>query len=65
MIRHLTMMLAGLIATVTAFLVVNFTFDPVFVLWLAPTVLITPVIMILSTKIGKETMPRGMPRDSV
>jgi len=63
-IRHLTMMLAGLIATVTAFLVVNFTFDPVFVLWLAPTVLITPVIVIWSIKIEKDAVPRGMPQDN-
>ena len=64
-IRHLNMMLAGLISTVTAFLVVNFTFDPAFVLWLAPTVLITPVIVIWSIKIEKGGMPKVTPRDSV
>ena len=63
-IRHLNMMLAGLISTVTAFLVVNFTFDPAFVLWLAPTVLITPVIVIWSIKIRRKGMPSGVPRDS-
>ncbi len=51
--RHLTMMLAGSIATITAFVVVNFTFDPAFVLWLAPTVFITPVIVIWNIKIRK------------
>ncbi len=42
---HLTMMLAGTIATVTAFVVTNFTLNPEFVLWLLPTVVITPLIV--------------------
>lgn len=42
--RHLTNMLAGTIATVTAVLVTNVTTEPAWVAWLAPTVVITPVI---------------------
>ena len=42
--RHLTNMLAGTIATVTAVLVTNVTTEPIWVTWLAPTVVITPVI---------------------
>tara|TARA_B100000029_G_scaffold505281_1_gene585710 strand:+ start:712 stop:1371 length:660 start_codon:yes stop_codon:yes gene_type:complete len=42
--RHLTNMLAGTIATVTAALVTNVTTEPIWVAWLTPTVVITPVI---------------------
>ena len=50
------MMLAGSIATITAFVVVNFTFDPAFILWLAPTVVITPIILIWNIKIVRGTV---------
>lgn len=42
--RHLSRMLAGSIATITAAVVVNLGFLPALVTWLGPTVLITPVI---------------------
>ena len=42
--RHLTNMLAGTIATVTAVFVTNVMTEPIWVAWLAPTVVITPVI---------------------
>ena len=42
--QHLSKMLAATIATLTAFVVTNFVFDPAFVLWLAPTVLVSPII---------------------
>lgn len=42
--RHLTRMLAGTIATVTAVAVVNLRFLPEVVVWLAPTLLLTPLI---------------------
>lgn len=42
--RHLSRMMAGSIATITAAVVVNLTFLPALVLWLGPTVLITPII---------------------
>lgn len=62
-VRHLTMMLAGSIATITAFIVVNFTFKPAFVLWLAPTLVITPVIVVWNIRIRRGTTPKGMPQN--
>ncbi|MEL7833425.1 hypothetical protein [Fodinibius sp. Rm-B-1B1-1] len=44
MFEHIQGMLAAYIATFTAFLVVNVTFLPMAVVWLAPTVIGTPVI---------------------
>ena len=58
---HLTRMLAGTIATVTAFLVTNLTFDPAFLLWLAPTVAITPLIVWWNRRIQADEKPPGMP----
>ncbi|MFC4350967.1 hypothetical protein ACFOW6_05370 [Fodinicurvata halophila] len=43
--RHLTRMLGGSIATITAAVVVNLTFLPQLVGWLGPTALITPLIV--------------------
>ena len=42
--RHLTNMMGGTIAVITAVLVVNPPFEPEWVLWVLPTALITPVI---------------------
>ena len=42
--RHLTNMLAGTIAVITAVLVTNLNIKPVFILWILPTILITPLI---------------------
>ena len=42
---HVTRMLAGTIAAVTAFTVVNVRFEPAFVVWLAPTLVLTPLIV--------------------
>ena len=42
--RHLTNMMAGTIATITAVTVVNVDMDPVWVPWILPTVVITPLI---------------------
>ena len=59
--QHLTMMLAGTIATITAFVVTNFTMQPAFILWLAPTVVITPIIIVWNRRIRAGKRPRGMP----
>lgn len=48
---HLTMMLAATIATVTAFVVTNFTLEPAFILWLLPTVVITPIIVVMNRRV--------------
>lgn len=44
-IEHLGKMMGATIATLTAFIVTNFVFEPAFVLWLAPTALIVPIIV--------------------
>jgi uncharacterized membrane protein len=57
---HLTMMLGGTIAALTAFTVVNIDMQPAFIPWLAPTVLITPVIVMWNRKIRRGTVTKGM-----
>ena len=51
--RHLTNMMGGTIAVVTAVLVVNPPFEPEWVWWVLPTVLITPLIFWWNFKILK------------
>lgn len=43
--RHLTNMMAGTIATITAVTVVNVDMEPVWVPWILPTLVITPLIV--------------------
>jgi hypothetical protein len=45
---HLVSMMAATIAAVTAFLVVNVETDPVWIAWLLPTIIITPLIVWMS-----------------
>ena len=49
--RHLTNMLAGTIAVITAVLVTNIHIEPVFILWILPTIVITPLIIWWNRKI--------------
>jgi len=49
--RHLTNMMGGTIAVVTAVLVVNVELEPVWIWWVLPTALITPVIFWWNRKI--------------
>ena len=49
--RHLTNMLAGTIAVITAVLVTNLSIEPVFILWVLPTIIITPIIFWWNRKI--------------
>ena len=51
--RHLTNMLAGTIAVVTAILVVNVNIEPVWIWWVLPTALIVPFIVWWNFKIMK------------
>ena len=51
--RHLTDMLAGTIAVVTAVLVVNVDMEPQWLPWVLPTLLITPVIIYWNWKVMK------------
>jgi len=53
--RHLTRMLAGTIATVTAAAVVNIHFLPSLAVWLGPTVLMTPVISWWNVRVLRGT----------
>ena len=49
--RHLTNMLAGTIAVITAVLVTSVNIEPVFILWILPTIIITPIIFWWNRKI--------------
>ena len=51
--RHLTNMLAGTIAVVTAFLVVNVDMEPQWLPWILPTIVIVPVINWWNSKVMK------------
>ena len=57
--RHLTNMLAGTIATVTAVLVVNVDTNPEWLAWILPTVVITPLIVWWNARIVKQTQARS------
>jgi len=59
-IQHISRMLGAMIGTITAFTVTNVTTDPIYVGWLAPTVIITPIIFIWANKIKKGTTRKGM-----
>lgn len=52
--RHLTNMLAGTIATVTAVLVVNVETNPPWIAWIAPTVIITPFIAWWNFRVARQ-----------
>ncbi|MDG1165888.1 MAG: hypothetical protein P8N61_11015 [Porticoccaceae bacterium] len=49
--RHLTNMLGGTIAVITAVLVVNIDMQPSWIFWLLPTLVITPVIVWWNRKV--------------
>ena len=48
--KHLTNMMAGTIAVVTAVLVVNVNIEPIWIWWLLPTAVITPIIFYWNKK---------------
>lgn len=60
--RHLTNMLAGTIATVTAVVVVNVDLDPVWLPWILPTVIITPLIVWWNFRIARQERQQGAAR---
>lgn len=53
LLKHITGMMGGYIATITAFCVNNLHTNPTFISWLLPTVIITPFIMITTRKFRK------------
>lgn len=59
--RHLTNMLAGTIATVTAVVVVNVDTRPVWLAWILPTIVITPLIVWWNARVGREMKRRQTP----
>lgn len=58
--NHAGMMLGGTIATITAVLVVNVSLEPAFILWLAPTVLMTPMIAWWKRRLSAGVRVQGM-----
>ncbi len=52
--RHLTNMMGGTIATVTAVLVVNVDTNPVWVTWILPTVAMTPLIVWWNVRLARR-----------
>jgi len=60
-IRHLTLMIAATIAATTAFTVNTIrTVEPGWLVWLAPTVLMTPIIVIWTRKVRGGHLVKGM-----
>jgi uncharacterized membrane protein len=51
---HIGSMGGGYIATITAFVVVNFTLKPGWILWLLPTVIGVPIIMVTIARYKKQ-----------
>jgi hypothetical protein len=52
-------MLGGTIAAVTAFTVVNVRIEPAFVVWLAPTVVLAPVIAYWTARVRGGRVPQA------
>jgi uncharacterized membrane protein len=59
LLSHLQRMTGAYIASLTAFLVVNVRFLPALVVWLLPTIVITPLIFIWSKKVIRHTFNQG------
>ncbi len=58
-VSHLTRMLGGTIGAITAFVVTNVRLEPAFVLWLLPSVVLTPVIIAWTRRVRR---PRPVDR---
>ncbi len=56
--RHLTNMMAGTIATVTAVVVVNVDTEPAWIGWILPTILITPLIVWWNIRVTQQSRNR-------
>ena len=64
-VRHLERMGGGSIATLTALLVVNVDLEPAFVVWLAPTLLGTPLISYFTRRVRGAASPAASPGRTV
>ena len=58
LLDHISRMGGSFIATSTAFLLVNTHIEPVWVMWLLPTVVGTPLIMVSTSKWKKKMTPK-------
>jgi hypothetical protein len=56
---HLSRMLAGTIAAVTAFTVVNVRLEPAVLVWLTPAVALTPLIVYWNVRVRRQTTSEG------
>ena len=56
--RHLTNVMAGTIATITAVVVVNVDTNPAWLGWIMPTLLITPLIVWFNIRIARQRRNR-------
>ena len=63
--RHLTNMMAGTISTITAVMVVNVSMNPVWVPWLLPTIVITPLIVWWNVRLALQARRRPSSGDPV
>lgn len=60
---HPTMMMAATIAAITAFLVTNIQTNPVWITWIAPTVIITPIIIWMNKRLySGRSFIEGIPK---
>ncbi|MXZ92440.1 MAG: hypothetical protein F4W95_04305 [Chloroflexi bacterium] len=59
--RHLTNMMAGTIATVTAVMVVNVSLNPVWLPWILPTIVITPLIVWWNVRTARQARQARRP----
>ena len=59
--RHLTNMMSGTIATITAVMVVNVSLGPVWLPWLLPTFVITPLIVWWNVRMALQARRRPAP----
>ncbi len=62
--RHLTNMMAGTIATITAVMVVNVNMNPVWLPWLLPTIVITPLIIWWNVRTALQARRRPAPAET-
>ena len=58
---HIGQMGGAYIATITAFLANNVQIDPQFIVWLLPTAIGTPYLILTTRKWRKKFFPNGMP----
>jgi hypothetical protein len=56
---HLTRMLGGTIGAITAFIVTNVRVEPAFVLWLGPSLVLTPLIVYWTMRVRRSRVAKA------